>query len=567
MGIITINDKKYEFTNEKNILSIIRKAGIEVPTLCYQPELSIFGACRLCTVEDDRGRCFASCSEEPRDGMVIYTHTERLRRHRKLIVELLLAAHCRDCTTCDKHGKCTLQKLAYQLGVNTVRFENHRPEYKVDFSSPSIVRDPNKCILCGNCVRVCNEIQTVGVLGFAHRGTDAIVTPAFDREMAATKCVGCGQCRVVCPTGALTIHHNMTEVWKALGDKNTRVVAQIAPAVRVAVSEAFGLPKGENSMGKIVAALHRMGFDEVFDTSYSADLTIMEESAEFLDRVANGGTLPLLTSCCPAWVKFVENEYPEFNKNISTCRSPQGMFSAVLKHYYADEANAQGKKTYVVSIMPCTAKKMEAERPDSYTNGVKDTDIVLTTHELIRMIDAHGINFETLPSEACDMPFGIGSGGGVIFGVTGGVTEAVLRRLVDGHDAATLTAIAESGVRGDTGIKEFTVPYNGIDVKICVASGLGNARKVLEDVKSGAKEYHFIEVMACPGGCVMGGGQPADGAPKACRAAYRTKGLYAADGDMAIKKPNENPLMDVFYNGYFKGKSHELCHVPHGTHE
>lgn len=567
MGIITINDKKYEFTNEKNILSIIRKAGIEVPTLCYQPELSIFGACRLCTVEDDRGRCFASCSEEPRDGMVIYTHTERLRRHRKLIVELLLAAHCRDCTTCDKHGKCTLQKLAYQLGVNTVRFENHRPEYKVDFSSPSIVRDPNKCILCGNCVRVCNEIQTVGVLGFAHRGTDALVTPAFDREMAATNCVACGQCRVVCPTGALTIHHNMTEVWNALGDKNTRVVVQIAPAVRVAVSEAFGLPKGENSMGKIVAALHRMGFDEVFDTTYSADLTIMEESAEFLDRVANGGTLPLLTSCCPAWVKFVENEYPEFNRNISTCRSPQGMFSAVLKHYYADEANAQGKKTYVVSIMPCTAKKMEAERPDSYTNGVKDTDIVLTTHELIRMIDAHGINFETLPSEACDMPFGIGSGGGVIFGVTGGVTEAVLRRLVDGHDPATLTAIAESGVRGDSGIKEFTVPYNGIDVKICVASGLGNARKVLEAVKSGAKEYHFIEVMACPGGCVMGGGQPADGAPKACRAAYRTKGLYAADGDMAIKKPNENPLMDVFYNGYFKGKAHELCHVPHGTHE
>ena len=567
MGIITINDKKYEFTNEKNILSIIRKAGIEVPTLCYQPELSIFGACRLCTVEDDRGRCFASCSEEPRDGMVIYTHTERLRRHRKLIVELLLAAHCRDCTTCDKHGKCTLQKLAYQLGVNTVRFENHRPEYKVDFSSPSIVRDPNKCILCGNCVRVCNEIQTVGVLGFAHRGTDAIVTPAFDREMAATNCVACGQCRVVCPTGVLTIHHNMTEVWNALGDKNTRVVVQIAPAVRVAVSEAFGLPKGENSMGKIVAALHRMGFDEVFDTTYSADLTIMEESAEFLDRVANGGTLPLLTSCCPAWVKFVENEYPEFNRNISTCRSPQGMFSAVLKHYYADEANAQGKKTYVVSIMPCTAKKMEAERPDSYTNGVKDTDIVLTTHELIRMIDAHGINFETLPSEACDMPFGIGSGGGVIFGVTGGVTEAVLRRLVDGHDPATLTAIAESGVRGDSGIKEFTVPYNGIDVKICVASGLGNARKVLEAVKSGAKEYHFIEVMACPGGCVMGGGQPADGAPKACRAAYRTKGLYAADGDMAIKKPNENPLMDVFYNGYFKGKAHELCHVPHGTHE
>ena len=562
MGTITINGKKVEFTNEKNLLTIIRKAGIEVPTLCYQPELSVFGACRLCTVEDDRGRCFASCSEEPRDGMVIYTHTERLRKHRKLIVELLLAAHCRDCTTCDKHGSCTLQKLAYQLGVNQVRFDNHREVKPVDFSSPSIVRDPNKCVLCGNCVRVCSEIQGVGVLGFTHRGTDADVSPAFNRKLSETNCVSCGQCRVVCPTGALTIHHNMTDVWQALGDKNTRVVAQIAPAVRVAVGEAFGLPKGENSMGKIVAALHRMGFDEVFDTTYTADLTIMEESAEFLDRVAKGEKLPLLTSCCPAWVKFVENEFPEFKQNISTCRSPQQMFSAILKDYYRDEANSQGKKTYVVSIMPCTAKKMEAERPDAHTHGEKDTDIVLTTSELIRMIDAAGINFENMPSEACDMPFGIGSGGGVIFGATGGVTEAVLRRLVDGHDPHTLEAIAECGVRGDQGIKEFSIPYAGLDVKICVASGLANARKVLERVKSGEKEYHFIEIMACPGGCVMGGGQPTDGT-KVRRAETRTKGLYATDGTMAIKKSNENPLMDVFYNGYFKGKAHELLHNHH----
>lgn len=561
MGTITINDKKYEFTNEKNILTIIRNAGIEVPTLCYQPELSIFGACRLCTVEDNRGRCFASCSEEPRDGMVIYTHTEKLRKYRKLIVELLLAAHCRDCTTCDKHGKCTLQKLAYQMGINQVRFPNHREPQAIDFSSPAIVRDPNKCILCGNCVRVCSEIQGIGVLGFAHRGTEAIVTPAFDRPLSATNCVSCGQCRAVCPTGALTIHHNMTEVWQALGDKNTRVVAQIAPAVRVAVSEEFGLPKGENSMGKIVAALHRMGFDEVFDTAYSADLTIMEESAEFLSRVKKGEKLPLLTSCCPAWVKFVENEYPAFKPNVSTCRSPQGMFSAVLKEYYRDEAHAQGKKTFVVSIMPCTAKKMEAERPDSYTHGEKDTDLVLTTTELIRMIDAHGINFETLPSEACDMPFGIGSGGGVIFGVTGGVTEAVLRRLTDGHDTATLDAIAQCGVRGEEGIKEFTIPYQGMDVKMCVVSGLSNARKVLDAVAAGEKEYHFIEVMACPGGCVMGGGQPTGGA-KVRRAETRTEGLYAADGGMAIKKSSENPLMDVFYHGYFSGKAHELCHVP-----
>ncbi len=562
MGTITINGKKVEFTDEKNVLTIIRKAGFEVPTLCYQPELSIFGACRLCMVEDDRGRFFASCSEEPRDGMVIYTHTERLRKNRKLIVELLLAAHCRDCTTCDKHGRCKLQKLAYQLGINNVRFENHREIQPVDFSSPAIVRDPNKCILCGCCVRACSELQGIGVLAFAHRGTDATVTTAFDRKMAMTNCVSCGQCRVVCPTGALTIHHNMTDVWQALGDKNTRVVAQIAPAVRVAIGEAFGLPKGENSMGKVVAALHRMGFDEVFDTAYTADLTIMEESAEFLERVKAGANLPLMTSCCPAWVKFVENEYPEFKENISTCRSPQAMFSAILKDYYRDEANAKGKKTVVVSVMPCTAKKMEAERKESYTHEEKDTDYVLTTTELIRMIDAHGINFEALPSESCDMPFGIGSGGGEIFGATGGVTEAVLRRLIEGHDPATLRAIAECGARGDEGIKEFSVPYNGLDVKICVASGLANARKVLESVKSGEKEYHFIEVMACPGGCVMGGGQPVYGT-KVRRAETRTKGLYEADGGMAIKKSNENPLMDVFYNGYFKGKAHELLHNPH----
>ena len=562
MGIITINGKKYEFTNEKNILTIIRNAGIEVPTLCYQPELSVFGACRLCTVEDDRGRCFASCSEEPRDGMVIYTHTEKLRKHRKLIVELLLAAHCRDCTTCDKHGNCTLQTLAYQLGVNTVRFENHREEMPVDRSSYAIVRDPNKCILCGNCVRVCSEIQGVGVLGFAHRGTEAMVMPAFNRNLAETNCVSCGQCRVVCPTGALHIRNCMESVWQALGDPNTRVVAQIAPAVRVAVGEAFGLPKGENSMGKIVAALHRMGFDEVFDTTYTADLTIMEESAEFLDRVTKGEKLPLLTSCCPAWVKFVENEYPEFKQNISTCRSPQQMFSAILKDYYRDESNAQGKKTFVVSIMPCTAKKMESYRADAYTHGEKDTDAVLTTAELIRMIKSHGVSFETMPSEACDMPFGIGSGGGVIFGATGGVTEAVLRRLVDGRDTATLNKIAECGVRGDAGIKEFSIPYNGIDVQICVVSGLANARKVLEAVKSGEKQYHFIEVMACPGGCVMGGGQPLGGT-KVQRAEARTKGLYAADGDMVIKKSNENPLVDVFYNGFFKGKAHELLHNHH----
>ena len=558
MGTITINGKKVEFTDEKNVLTIIRKAGIDMPTLCYHSELSTFGACRLCTVENDRGQCFASCSEEPRDGMVIYTHTERLRRHRKLIVELLLAAHCRDCTTCMKSGECVLQDLAHKMGVREVRFQDYKEVKPVDYSSPSIVRDPNKCILCGNCVRVCSEIQGVGVLGFAHRGTDAEVTPAFNKKLSQTACVSCGQCRVYCPTGALTIRTHLDEVYAALGDPNTRVIAQIAPAVRVAVGDAFGLPNGENAMGKTVAALHAMGFDEVFDTSYSADLTVMEESTEFLDRVRNGGKLPLLTSCCPAWVKFVDNEFPEMKENVSTCRSPQGMFSAVIKEYYRDPAHSEGRKTFVVSIMPCTAKKMEAVRPNSFTHGEQDTDIVLTTTELTRMIKNFGIAFDKIEPEACDMPFGLSSGGGVIFGVTGGVTEAVLRRLATDHNSATLNAIAACGIRGEEGIKEATIPYNGMDVNICVVSGLANARKVMEQVRSGEKQYHLIEVMACRRGCIMGGGQPIPAGPR--HKAARAQGLYKADKDRILRKSDENPLMDVFYNGYFKGKAHELLH-------
>ena len=558
MGTITINGKKYTFTDEKNVLTIIRKAGIDLPTLCYHSDLSTFGACRLCTVENDRGQCFASCSEEPRDGMVIYTHTERLRRHRKLIIELLLAAHCRDCTTCMKSGECVLQDLAHKMGVREVRFEDYKEFRPIDYSSPSIVRDPNKCILCGNCVRVCSEIQGVGVLGFAHRGTDAEVIPAFNKKLSQTQCVSCGQCRVYCPTGALTIRTHLDEVYEALGDPNVRVVAQIAPAVRVAVGDAFGLPNGTNAMGKVVAALHSMGFDEVFDTSYTADLTVMEESAEFLDRVKNGGKLPLLTSCCPAWVKFVDNEFPEMKENVSTCRSPQGMFSAVIKEYYRDPAHAKGKKTFVVSIMPCTAKKMEAKRPNSFTKGEQDTDIVLTTTELTRMIKNFGIAFDKIEPEACDMPFGLSSGGGVIFGVTGGVTEAVLRRLAEDHDPATMNAIAECGIRGEEGIKEATIPYHGMDVKICVVSGLANARKVMEQVKSGEKEYHLIEVMACRRGCIMGGGQPIPAGPR--HKAARAQGLYKADKDRILRKSDENPLMDVFYDGYFKGKAHELLH-------
>ena len=559
MGTITIDGRKVEFTDEKNLLTVIRKAGIDIPTLCYHSELSTFGACRLCTVEDDRGRTFASCSEEPRDGMVIYTNTGKLKKYRKLIIELLLASHCRDCTTCVKSGDCNLQTLAHRFGVTSVRYSNYREQKPLDFSSPSIVRDPNKCILCGNCVRVCNELQGVGALDFAFRGSEAMVMPAFDKEIAATDCVNCGQCQIFCPTGAISIRHNREAVWEALADPDVRVVAQVAPAVRVAVGSAFGLPKGKSVMGKIVNVLHRIGFDEVYDTTFSADMTIMEESAEFLNRLKTGEKLPLLTSCCPAWVKFVGDQFPEYKEHVSACRSPQGMMSAVTKEWFRDPANnPEGKKTVMVSFMPCTAKKMEAKRPNSFTHGEQDTDYVITTTELIDMIRMTGIEFAELEPESSDIPFGFGSGGGVIFGVTGGVTEAVIRRLVPGHDKETLEAIAECGVRDGGFIREFSIPYEGIDLNICVVSGLANARAVMEQVKSGEKNYHLIEVMACRRGCIMGGGQPRLAGDRT--KAARTEGIYRADNVAVIKKSDENPMIMSLYEGFLKGKEHELLH-------
>ena len=551
MGFMTIDGRKVEFTDEKNVLSVIRKAGINIPTLCYHSEVSTFGACRLCTVEDDRGRTFASCSEEPRDGMVIYTNSGKVKKYRKLIVELLLAAHCRDCTTCVKSGECNLQLLAHRMGILDVRFENTREHHEIDDSSPAIIRDPNKCILCGDCVRACEELQGIGALGFAFRGTDAMVMPAFDKKIVDTDCVGCGQCRVFCPTGAISIHTNMDEVWDALADPDVRVIAQVAPAVRVAVGDAYGLTKGRSVMGKIVNVLHRMGFDEVYDTTFSADLTVMEESAEFLNRVQSGRKFPLLTSCCPAWVKFVCDQYPEFKPNLSTCRSPQGMMSAVTKEWYRDPKHSDGKRTVMVSFMPCTAKKMEIKRPNSFTKGEQDTDFVITTTELIRMINNSGIDFAALEPESSDVPFGFGSGGGVLFGVTGGVTEAVLRRLIPEHNKAALEAIAECGVRGDEPIKEFTINYEGNDLNICVVSGLANARKVMERVKSGEANYHLIEVMACRRGCIMGGGQPPRAGDRT--KAARARGIYSADNMSIIKKPDENPMLQSLYEGFLKG--------------
>ncbi|MCI8293887.1 MAG: 4Fe-4S binding protein [Hespellia sp.] len=557
MSYMTINNRRVAFDDEKNVLSVIRKSGIDLPTFCYHSELSTYGACRMCVVEDDRGRIFASCSEVPRDGMVIFTNTPRLQHHRKMILELLLASHCRDCTTCRKNGICTLQKLAMQMGVNYIRFENNKPIVPIDESSDCIVRDPNKCILCGDCVRTCEEHQGLGILEFAFRGSRMQVTPAFNRSLADTDCVGCGQCRVVCPTGAITIKHNIMPIWKLIYDPNVRVVVQIAPAVRIAIGDKFGLKKGENAIGRLVAALRRMGFDEIYDTNFGADLTVMEEAQELLERLEKGENLPLFTSCCPGWVKYCETKYPELAGHISTCRSPQQMFGAVLKED-ARMNQEDHRRTVVVSIMPCTAKKAEIRRPEHFTDGEQDVDFVLTTTEVSRMIQESGIDLAQLQPEALDMPFGISSGAGAIFGVTGGVTEAVLRRLQNSNRIEDLEEISFTGIRGVDGIKEATVKLGDREVKIAVVNGLKCAGEVMEKLKSGEMYYDFVEVMACKRGCVTGGGQPLPIGPRTKKA--RVKALYRIDNLAQIKLSNENPIVQSLYDGLLKGKEHKLLH-------
>ena len=558
MDYITIDGKSVPIEGEKNILALIRKAGIDLPTFCYHSELSVYGACRMCMVEDERGRILASCSEQPRPGMVIRTNTRKIQKYRKLIVELLLASHCRDCTTCTKNGSCELQKIAFKVGIHAVRFLNNRKQVPIDISSPSVVRDPNKCILCGDCVRTCAEIQGVGALDFAHRGSNMQVQPAFNKPLNETDCVGCGQCRVVCPTGAISIRTNVTDVWNAIMDPNVRVVAQIAPAVRVAIGDQFGFPKGTNTMGKIVAAMRLMGFDKIYDTNFGADLTILEESKELAERLEKNENLPLFTSCCPGWVKYCETKYPEFAGNISTCRSPQGMFSAVIKDYFAKADEEEGKKTFVVSVMPCTAKKGEILRPDNFTDGRQDTDRVITSVELIRMIRQAGIKFDEIDSEALDMPFGMASGAAAIFGVTGGVTEAVLRHLSVDKGYKALSQIEYSGVRGNDDIKETSIMLGEREVKIAVVHGLANAGKLLESIKAGEAQYDFVEVMACKRGCIVGGGQPLPVGPRTKKA--RAKGIYAVDRESQIRFATDNPVIGHVFEEVINGKEHKLLH-------
>lgn len=563
-GIMYVDGRRVAFDGEKNVLAVIRKAGIEIPTFCYNSELSVYGACRMCVVENEWGGIDASCSMQPRDGMKIRTNTMKLQKHRKMILELLLSSHCRDCTTCEKNGKCTLQKLALQYGIRSVRFEDTREKTPEDRSSLAIVRDPGKCILCGDCVRVCDEIQGMGVLDFAFRGSNLKVIPAFGRKMSETDCVGCGQCAAVCPTGAITIRGDIGRAWAAIHDEKKRVIVQIAPAVRVALGEEFHMESGANVMAKLVTALKMMGVDDVFDTTLGADLTVMEEAKEFLKRVETGGPFPMFTSCCPAWVKYVENRKPQYLSNISTCKSPMEMFGAVLKAQYRRIEEADGKEAFVIAIMPCTAKKSEAGRDEFTPNGRRDVDLVLTTQEISTMIQESGILFRELENTAADMPFGLGSGAGVIFGATGGVAEAVIRRCVQEKDSNTMKEIEFCGVRGMDSVKEATVTVEERELKIAVVNGLRNAQDLIKKIEAGEVSYDLVEVMACPGGCVGGAGQPVG---NSVHKLQRAEGLYDSDKISQIKSSEENPMVVALYSGILSKNRHQMLHVHYGEPE
>lgn len=558
MGYMYVDGIKVEFTDEKNILEVIRKAGIELPTFCYYSELSTYGACRMCVVENEWGGIEASCSTVPKDGMKVKTNTPALIKHRKMVLELLLAAHCRDCTTCQKSGSCRLQELAKRFGVERVRFSDHREPAEIDDSSVSLVRDPNKCILCGDCVRVCQEKQGLGILDFAHRGSKMRVSTAFNTPLAQTDCVNCGQCSAVCPTSAIMVKDETDKMWGYLNDPTKKVVVQIAPAVRVALGDEFGIEKGENVLGKTVRALKMMGVDRVFDTVVGADLTVLEESREFAQRLKEGGPFPMFTSCCPAWIKYAETRHPEYiNKNISSCKSPMQMFGSVINELYG---NDEEKELISVAIMPCTAKKYEAARPEfRLENGKRVIELSLTTQELSRMIKNAGIDFANLEDDFLDSPFDMtGSGAGVIFGVTGGVAEAVIRECAKEQKSSYIKEMRTIGVRGKENRKEASIMVGDREVKICVVHGLKEAEDLIQEMEAGKVYYDLVEVMACPEGCIGGAGQPFAMHPERDK---RARSLYHTDDRIQIKFSGKHPVTAQIYDEIIKGRNHELLHV------
>jgi len=558
-GIMYINGERVLFDGEPNVLSVIRKAGIEMPTFCYYSDLSVYGACRMCVVEDERGKIETSCSMQPRDGLKIKTNTARLLKHRRMILELMLASHNCSCTTCQKSGNCHLQDLAVQFGINTVRFGDNRECGEFDDTSPAIVRDPSKCILCGDCVRVCSENIGMNIIDFAHRGYNMQVTPAFGRKMSETKCISCGQCSAVCPTGAITVYDQIGKAWRAIHDPKKRVVIQIAPAVRVAVGEAFGLAPGQNVLDQLVTALKLMGVDEIYDTTFGADFTTIEEGTEFLERLEKGGPFPMFTSCCPAWVKYLENENPKYLKHISTCKSPMQMFAAILRDRYNVKDQEDGRTTYHIAIMPCTAKKMEAARPEFVQpDGAPAVDLVLTSQEIIRMIKESGIQLTKLEYESPDLPFGLGSGAGVIYGTTGGVAEAVVRFCLPDKSKNVLRELKFSPLRGNRAIRVAVIKVGERDIHLAVVHGLANAQRLLKEIEAGSAYFDLVEVMTCQGGCVGGAGQP-HGMKQDKE--ERAEGLYTLDRSAPFKRAERNPVVGAFLKDLSEERRHELLHV------
>ena len=575
---VTINGIAVSVPKDYTVLLAAKAAGIDIPTLCYLKDINEIAACRVCVVEVDINgvpmrNLPASCVLQVQEGMNVRTNTEKVRKAVRKNVELILANHNRECLTCRRNGTCELQKLCEELSIDDVPYDGAKRTPVLDDLSHSIVRDSSKCILCGRCISVCKNVQGIGVLDFTKRGFNTEVAPAYDFSMRDVNCVYCGQCINACPVAALREKTSIEKVWEALDDPEKFVVVQTAPAVRAALGEAFGLPVGTPVTGKMVAALRRLGFDKVFDTNFSADLTILEEGTELLTRLKEGGTLPLITSCSPGWIRFCEINYPDFLDNLSTCKSPQQMFGALVKSYYANKAGIDPKKMVCVSVMPCTAKKTEAQRPEMEVDGIRDVDIVLTTRELADMIKQARINFLALEDEDDDSILGEYTGAGVIFGTTGGVTEAALRTIADIVTGEDLQEIEYYDVRGMEGIKEATVtlPIDGkpTEIKVAVAHTTANAAKVLDAIRRGEKNYHFIEVMACPGGCVHGGGQPHVSAkarlevnPKADRA----NALYSEDERQVLRKAHENTEVKVLYEEFLNTPNSHVAHKYLHTH-
>ncbi|MCY6369596.1 NADH-dependent [FeFe] hydrogenase, group A6 [Clostridium ganghwense] len=567
---LTINNRQVQVEEGTTILEAAKTLNIDIPALCHlklhdNKTVNHPGSCRVCVVEVEGRRNLApSCSTPVSEGMVIKTNSIRAIKARRNIVELMLSNHPQDCLLCEKNTSCELQKLAADLGIREIKYQGEKTTFPKDNSSHSIIRDMDKCILCRRCETVCSEIQTVGVLSAMNRGFNTTVSPAFDLPMSETKCTFCGQCVAVCPTGALTEVNYVSQVWDAINDEDKVVIVQTAPAIRAALGEEFGLEPGTPVTGKMVSALRALGFDKVFDTDFAADLTIMEEASEFLHRLNHGGRLPMLTSCCPGWIKFIEHDFSDLLDIPSTCKSPQQMFGAIAKTYFAAKMNIDPENIVVVSVMPCLAKKYEAARPEMNTNGIQDVDIVISTRELAKMIKEAGIHFLSLKDEDFDSPLGESTGAGVIFGASGGVMEAALRTAYEWITKESIHNLEFKDVRGLEGIKESTIKIKDMDVKVAIANGLGNARKLLKAIQSGESNYHMIEIMACPGGCIGGGGQPYSQANSEVLE-KRIEALYKEDKNKALRKSHDNPYINKLYKEFlgepYGEKAHNLLHT------